>query len=340
MNHIAGRVGLQELQVVGLSEVELAIYGALVDTTGATVAELGRVTAEPSALAPALRNLEVRGLINKAPSHPDRYTAVDPELALELLLLHREEELKRAQLAATHLAERFHQARAGQDPADLIEVIAGASAVSQRSGFIQRSAREQLRVTARPPFAQSLEEIRAVTAHVHKRNVRVRNIVDARCFEFPWALSLIRDDLAHGEEYRALPDVPLKLIIADDRAALIPLKIRSKGIHSAVLVHSSALLDALIAVFETLWQQAAPLDVLSNDHYADASAAPISDEERQLLALLAAGSRDATIGRQLGVSPSTVQRRIHALMARLDAATRFQAGLQAALRGWIRPHQD
>jgi DNA-binding NarL/FixJ family response regulator len=41
------------------------------------------------------------------------------------------------------------------------------------------------------------------------------------------------------------------------------------------------------------------------------------------------------IARQLRLSRRTVTRRIAALLDRLGATTRFQAGVQAATRGWL-----
>ena len=54
-----------------------------------------------------------------------------------------------------------------------------------------------------------------------------------------------------------------------------------------------------------------------------------------ILTLLAAGASDATIARQSGISQRTVERRVRALMDQLGAGTRFQAGVQAARRGWL-----
>ncbi|WP_113701039.1 hypothetical protein [Nonomuraea lactucae] len=62
--------------------------------------------------------------------------------------------------------------------------------------------------------------------------------------------------------------------------------------------------------------------------------APTSDD-RRLLSMLTAGVPDRTAAKHLGYSARTYQRRIQELMARLGAETRFQAGLQAALLGWI-----
>ncbi|NBE83550.1 helix-turn-helix domain-containing protein [Micromonospora rubida] len=58
---------------------------------------------------------------------------------------------------------------------------------------------------------------------------------------------------------------------------------------------------------------------------------PAVSEER-LIALLLSGITDEAIARHLGISYRTAQRHIAALMAGLGADTRFQAGVQAAIR--------
>jgi len=137
-----------------------------------------------------LASLESRGLVRRAPRRPGHYAAADPEIGLELLLLQREEGLKKARLATSHLTERFHQARAGRDPTELIEVITGARLVSQRLNQLERGAREQMRMMARPahtpqrPTAQSNEDNRAITAELHARRVHVRNLIDRQAFDY------------------------------------------------------------------------------------------------------------------------------------------------------------
>lgn len=67
----------------------------------------------------------------------------------------------------------------------------------------------------------------------------------------------------------------------------------------------------------------------------DASPSGLAADDSELLELLASGLTDAAIGRRLGVSYRTVQRRVRTLMMRLEAATRFQAGSRAVHRGWL-----
>jgi len=58
-------------------------------------------------------------------------------------------------------------------------------------------------------------------------------------------------------------------------------------------------------------------------------------EEHAMLTLIGAGLKDEVIARQLGMSARTLRRRSQDLMAELGAANRFQAGAEAARRGWL-----
>ncbi len=59
------------------------------------------------------------------------------------------------------------------------------------------------------------------------------------------------------------------------------------------------------------------------------------DLRRFLLQQLAVGAHDEQIARKLGISLRTVRRRVADLMRELGADTRFQAGVEAARRGWL-----
>jgi DNA-binding NarL/FixJ family response regulator len=68
---------------------------------------------------------------------------------------------------------------------------------------------------------------------------------------------------------------------------------------------------------------------------AGPGSAPLTPQERKLLSLLAAGSTDESAGRRLGLSARTVRRMVANLLTRLGAGSRFQAGAEAARRGWL-----
>ena len=98
----------------------------------------------------------------------------------------------------------------------------------------------------------------------------------------------------------------------------------------ALIVHRSGLLDSLVALFEGLWVDGAPL----------LESAPDADDEldgtdARILRLLNAGLTDHKVSNQLGLSARTVQRRMSRLMARAGVETRLQLGVAAKQRGWL-----
>ncbi|HZE41126.1 MAG TPA: helix-turn-helix domain-containing protein [Stackebrandtia sp.] len=73
---------------------------------------------------------------------------------------------------------------------------------------------------------------------------------------------------------------------------------------------------------------------ITTEAITPAAAAPpeLPLDQHELLRLLAGGLSDQAIGRRLGMSRRTVQRRIRSLMDFFDVQTRFQLGMCAARR--------
>ena len=61
----------------------------------------------------------------------------------------------------------------------------------------------------------------------------------------------------------------------------------------------------------------------------------LTASEQELLRLLGKGLTDEAAAKRLGVSLRTVKRRMEDLMRRLEAGSRFEAGLKAGQRGWL-----
>ena len=100
-------------------------------------------------------------------------------------------------------------------------------------------------------------------------------------------------------------------------------------------MRSSALLDALYAMFELLWNKAAPITFTQTGALRTGEpASRVPADAERLLPLLATGLNDKAIAHELGISASTLNRRIAELMKAVDARSRFQLGwLARALSG-------
>jgi DNA-binding CsgD family transcriptional regulator len=223
-----------------------------------------------------------------------------PEAAVELLALRKQAAIVEARLGAAVLTAEFRQP-------DAFTVIRGAEAIAQRFYQAQQCAQDEVLVLDRVPYVAD------------PRGITYRAIYDMDSLSQPGDLAAARSSGC----CRMLRDVPLKLVVVDRRTALLP-----TAPDVVVELGPGSLLDALVRLFDLLWQQASPLTPAVSE-------GPLSLADQQLLSLAAAGLTDQAIARRLGVAQRTVERRMQRILKALDATTRFQAGLRAGQQGLL-----
>lgn len=321
--------------VVGVSEHQELVYEALVRRRQAPVNDLvGDVGLSRTQATRTLRHLVDRGLATRLPGRPARYAAVPPEQVAATLIAERERDLLNLRAHAQRLAsEQPRHDGAQHHPAELVEVIEGADNVRHTFVRLQRQAQVQIRGFDRPPYLDNPvsgnpEENR----QLDDRGLSYRVVYHQSALAIPGRMTDIRRGIHQGERARVSKHVPMKMVLCDDQAALIPITTTGGSADAAYLVHPSSLLDAFSELFEVLWERAVPLNRPSDDlEPSDA----LSAEDTDLVGLLAAGATDETIARALGWSVRTVHRHVHAIMAKVGAETRFQVGMESVRRGWV-----
>ena len=143
------------------------------------------------------------------------------------------------------------------------------------------------------------------------------------------APQLIRARAEAGEQVRILPHVPTRMAVLGGSAALLGERFGVHDQRRLVLRHQS-IVAALTLMFDGLWDRATTVPGLSGQGYDDGAG-----DQRVLLEQLAGGAKDEQIARALGTSVRTVRRRVADLLDQLGAGSRFQAGAEAARRGWL-----
>lgn len=317
---------------VGITEGEERVYRELLERRAGSATEVARALSwtRPK-VARILGTLEQKGLVSRSPGRGRSFVPAPPEVALEVLILRREEELKKARLSARQLAEDYAAARRELAPEQMIEVVVGHDAVLQRAEQLEATAQKEVLAFDKPPYVMDAIE-NPLELEALARGVRFRGVYEESALSVPGSLEHLRAMAAAGEEARTVSVLPMKLAIADAKLGLVPLRLSGSAPVGAVLVHASPLLDALVALFEITWERGVPLPLL--DETADLRVLPTPDD-RLLLALLAAGHKDQTVARELGIGVRTVERRLGRLMTHLGARTRFQAALLAAGQSWV-----
>lgn len=333
-----GRSGV--LGALGLVREEESLYLALLARPYASLAELVETTgATTHQLRRRLRSLVATGLVAQDSARPTRFVPTSPDIAVEVLALRREEEIQRARLEAAKLTPAFRDAMARHGTGTPVQGLRGREAVVQAYFHLVRSARQEVMLVDKPPYAvaeQSHERANDLFEHeLLKKGIRCRILYDPSAFELPGRVQHVRRLVAAGQEARVLAGVP-KMAIADRRTALIP--IDAFPFESGWLLSPAcSLLPALNMLFDMAWERAAPLWPPGGRAGDDDPATPpwLSREDEHLLALLAAGLADKAIALRLGVGQRTVERRTARLMGLLGAQSRFQAGIMASERGLL-----
>ncbi|NJP88307.1 MarR family transcriptional regulator [Nonomuraea sp. FMUSA5-5] len=325
------------LEAIGLGRQDEEVYDALVRRTQATVAEIvADCHVPPPSARRVLQSFVELGLATRSTGRPVRYVAVSPDSGLEAILRQRERELDDVRGHIRTLMDVYRAGTRFAHPGELIEVVSGREEVNHRWVRMQQDTRVQMRGFDRPPYAAPQEhtEPNPVELQQLRNGVKYRVIYDTSVLELPGWLDDVMTGLQHGEQAR-IAAVPMKLGISDDRLAIIPLLRAGDSVVSAsYLIHPSPLLDALIALFEALWERSRPVRFTAQEPGGEPGRELSQDEER-LLTLLAAGATDKAAGRALGWSERTVQRHLTRLMGRLGVRTRFQVAMEATRRGWI-----
>lgn len=318
------------LDIIGLRETDLDVYQAFAGTRSMTLAELRDATGlSDDQLRPILRVLTRKGLLARLPGTPKAYAPVRPEVALGAMLGRKQQELAAARLVTERLEQRFREAPA-QHPVDLVEVVHGNERIAERADQLLRRAKQEVTFVDKPPYAQPPTVLHPAERELLERGVRFRGVYDRSALELHDLPGDLEAGLVLGEEARVVPEAPVKMILVDREFGLVPLRSDLPEIRTALVIRRCALLDALGALFSLLWREGLPLRLPAAERPG-----VLSFDDARLLALLTTGLPDRSIAKQLGMSYRTFQRRLQNLMNQLGAGTRFQAGLQAAARGWV-----
>jgi len=316
-------------KALGLAPVEAQIYRMLLPQSGATVAEVAQASGTSHAVSlRILDTLDKKGMVTYSPEETPRYSAVPPDIAADVLIARKTDELNQARAAMVKLRESAYSEsrdRRGEDR--FVEILSSKAAVQNFLHSINSAQNEILGLERMPMLVSTSDKPDEKIVACLARGVRCRSITDSELLNLPGTLSRLRIATQAGEQFRIYPSLPFKLVVFDRGIAILPLHLdRPDG--PVLLVRPSSLLDALCEMFEMYWRAAAPFtaaDTLASAGETEAN--PLADP---LIALLASGMNDKSIEHELGMSSRTLARRIVDLTKRLGASTRFQAGWLAA----------
>lgn len=324
---------VSSLGVLGFDAAEESIYRLALRSSGGTLASLAAsAPLRTGELRETLARLSAVGLVELRGDH---VVAHPPQEALARLVNaeSRKVRTRSAQLEAVRgllpsLSAEHLAATAPQGDRVSVEVLEGGDIAQLIRSLSANSSGDLLWMRPDPWNVVPGHEIDDWVVDQLRIGRRSRAIYSVDGLRRSPDVLRLRADA--GEQVRLLRQVPTRLAILGGSAALIAEKFDVLDDRRLVLRHQS-MVAALCLMFEGLWEKATPVPGLSGQH-----SDPGADDRRLLLDQLVGGAKDEQIARALGLSVRTVRRRVAALLDELGAGSRFQAGVEAVRRGWVR----
>ncbi|MEV7729543.1 LuxR C-terminal-related transcriptional regulator [Streptomyces sp. NPDC087917] len=326
------------LEFLGLDSRTEAVYREMVAAPVGGVAELcdalGLSENEVRACLDQLADLQ---LLRSSRDDPGALRAVSPERGLELILRRQEDELLRRQqelilgkVAAARAVTEY--ARAHPSPGSLTERLDGLDAIQAKLEVLAESlTRECLSVMPGAAQSQSsLDASRPLDQEAMERGVTMLTLYQDSARNDPATYAYARWMTEQGGMVRTCPVLPPRLLVFDREVAIVPIDPTNSRL-GALCTREPGIVASLIALFEQTWHTAVPLGTSQPQD----TRSGLTPGEKELLRLLSTGMTDENAGRHLGISMRTVRRQMAALMERLNASSRFEAGLKAAQHGWL-----
>ncbi len=285
----------------------------------------------------ALDRLFNLALVRESADRPGSLHVVDPALGLAAALAEQEADLDRrrrqvadSQAAIARLIDDFGAVRRARPGATAIQ-LTGLDAVRDKLAEMARETQSEI-LAFMPGGAQSpaaLRHARLADAELLARGVRIRTVGLDSIRHHRETMEHARFLTDGGAEFRTSAILPPRMILADRRAVLVPIDPADTS-RGALYLTGPGLVASMLALFEQVWEIATPLGAVR-----DPGREGLTAQERTLLQLLGQGLTDEAAATRLGCSPRTTRRMMADLMERLEARSRFEAGLRAAQRGWL-----
>jgi hypothetical protein len=169
----------------------------------------------------------------------------------------------------------------------------------------------------RPANTLAVAENRDVKAL--ERGVKMRTLYQHSARHSPATREYVADIMARGAEVRTLDEFFRRLIVIDQKVAVLP---ASDNHHVAIAVHDRSVIAYLVDIFERSWERAQRFTLGGNQ----AERAIAADVRAMTIRLLVEGHSDPASAKRLGVSTRTYAGYIAALKDEYGVQTRFQLG--------------
>ncbi|MEW2289604.1 LuxR C-terminal-related transcriptional regulator [Streptomyces sp. NPDC047841] len=322
------------LAVLGLSSTAEAVYMRLAGRSQSRSVELAEALGlKEDEISAALAELAELSLVRPSREDPASVRAVSVSVALTKLIRDQEAQLAQTiqELAAMRAAVVEAAASLGL-AYDHTERLIGIDAIETKLEILAQEVKDEC-LAVLPGGAQSqasLNASRPLDEEALRRGITLCNLYqDTMRYDEPtrtYAEWLVEQ----GGQVRTAPVLPPRMLIFDRRVAVVPMD-PDNSLAGALITREPGIVATLVATYQLAWTAAVPYSRGQNMHEDHG----LTEIQHKLLTLLAQGMTDEAVAKRLGIGLRTVRRQMSAIMDRLGAQSRFEAGMKVARNSWL-----
>lgn len=162
------------------------------------------------------------------------------------------------------------------------------------------------------------------------RGVKVNLVYPISFADLQYIRVYVEELTALGAHVRFADSLPHRLVVSDGVRAVIPIDTMQPK-RGALLTSEPLIARSLRHLAATIFRSGRSLaEIAPSD-----SSSPPTPVETRVLILMSSGVTDEVAAKQLRVTDRTFRRYVAGICERLDASSRFQAGVRAVERGWL-----
>ena len=248
------------MDALGLSTQAKQLYNAILNTPQPSESGLAQALQfDSETLSDSLNELSDLSLVT---SNNGKITVVQPQTAIDSLILRHESELiaNKLRLATYRDISAQLKAASPQDATGSIEVFSGRTAINEQLERLSLAARNSVDTFA-PGGTHSTNDIAAGQSRnenlfangVHSRTVYLSTARNSR--ETHAYTEWLNEQ---GAEVRTTPKLPIRMILIDQKIAVLPLEV-ADAMRGILVCRAPSIVKALQELFNLVWDSATPL---------------------------------------------------------------------------------
>ena len=258
---------IAELTSLGLSVNEAKTYLALLVKNSMNVNEITQISGVPrTKVYGVVTKLISKGFCLEKVGDVKKYRAVDPNVVVDKLNENYQKQIEQRKKIAKNFSDSifsiYQQNINKTDPLEYIEVIKDKGQIRKRWFKLQKNAKKEIMGFTKAPYTASFTDGMNEEIDALKMKVNIRSIYEYKDVIKEELVKVISLWVSAGEEARVIKELPMKMIIFDEKITMLALNdpVSLKPSITTIVINHPSFAMAQKYVFEIIWEKAMPFE--------------------------------------------------------------------------------